>query len=175
MLPADKIQELFDRREPTLDIDPFDLIHEWSGQAQLVSLYAEAAAQLQYEMELAGTKLDVVKAKLDVELRTSPAKFGLDPAARLTESRIDRFIDGNAEVIKARMEYSEKKYLHAVFRGMIQALENRRSALEEIGSNQRKEFFAVPKTDAPPIKSHREIEESAIAATKAIMRRRANG
>ncbi len=129
--------------ERDIQIDPNALDVEWLEQPDLMRKYAKYAADVKRVMDETKERLDVTKAKLEMEIRTYPANFGLE---KVTESAIQSTIILQESYQELSKEYIQAKYEYDVATAVLRALEQRKSALENLVKLLSVSYFAGPQT-----------------------------
>jgi len=94
-------------------------------------------------MDDAKERLDFVRAKLDAEIRNDPEKFGI---TKLTESAIQATIILQPEYQEAARAYNDAKYEYEVSQAAVRAIDQRKTALENLVKLLSVSYFAGPKT-----------------------------
>lgn len=128
--------------EKDIRIDETALDVEWWEQPSLFMKYAKNAANCQLEFDRCKEKLDLVRAELDKEIRENPEKFGIN---KITENAISnqiiflkKYRDTNNELLKAKYELE-------IARVAVQAMNQRKEALENLVRLHGQSYFAGPK------------------------------
>ena len=132
---------VLDYRED-LEIDLSNLHEEWLRQPMLYSQYAEASAEALRQKDLAKNKLEVVKAQLDLAIRSDPAKFEL---GKITEAAITNTILLQEEYQEVYREYIQAKYEFDILCGVVKSFDQRKTALENEVRLWGAQYFAGPK------------------------------
>ena len=124
-----------------VNIDPESLDTEWIEQPTKLWKYAKIAATKRKEADLAKEKIEYVKAEIDKKIRTNPDKYGIE---RVTEPAVERAIVLSTEFKEASQEYIDAKFEMEVARAAVQAIEQRKDALENLVNLHRQQYFAGP-------------------------------
>lgn len=127
--------------EEDIKIDPTALDVEWLGQAELMQKYAKHAADMKAAMDEAKERLDVGKAKIEMEIRADSTNFGL---AKPTEAGIQSTILLQNEYSKLMREYSEARYEYEIAVATVRAVDQRKTALENLVRLLIASYFAGP-------------------------------
>jgi hypothetical protein len=86
--------------------------------------------------------LDLIKADLDLDIRTNPDKYVGD--IKVTESVVAGAILRDKKYQKANQDYLEAKYEAGVAKGVIEAIYARKSMLEILVKLHGQNYFAGP-------------------------------
>lgn len=127
--------------ESDAHIDESALDVEWLEQPSLMMKYAEYAADCREEMERARDKVELVKARLDRDIRADPDKYDIN---KPTESVVQSTIIVQQEYQDAQDEYLSAKKEHDLARYACTAIEQRKSALENLVKLHGQSYFAGP-------------------------------
>jgi len=127
--------------EKDVNIDPNSLDVEWLEQPNLMLKYGRIAAQTKLDMDKAKEKLEVVKAELDKDIRLNPEKYDI---AKLTESVVANTILLQPEYKEASEAYIEATYEFNMARYAVQAISDRKDALENLVKLHGMQYFAGP-------------------------------
>lgn len=127
--------------EKDVNIDPNSLDVEWLEQPNLMLKYGRIAAQTKLDMDKAKEKLEVVKAELDKDIRLNPEKYDI---AKLTESVVASTILLQPEYKEASEAYIEATYEFNMARYAVQAISDRKDALENLVKLHGMQYFAGP-------------------------------
>jgi hypothetical protein len=123
-------------------IDKYNLDREWMNQPVLFLNWAEKEVEAQFERDKAKERLDLIKAELDLQIRTSPSSYGID---KITESSIQNTILRQ----KVYTEASESLLLAnknaKILNAAREAFEHRKKALEKITDLYISGYWADPK------------------------------
>ena len=128
-----------------LTVDPAALPEEWQGQPELMLRWTGKHAQAMLEVDRAKAVLDVAKATADKEIRDNPEKFGL---SKITEAVVANATTLHPKVQAAVQVLGEARYAANLLQGAVQAIEDRRRALQSMVELGSREWFAGG--DTPP-------------------------
>jgi len=160
--------------EEDIQIDCNALDVEWLQQPELMRRYSTYAARTRQLMDEAKERLDAGKAKIEMEIRKNPKDFGLD---KITESAIQSTILLQDEYQELVQEYIDSKYENDIAFGAVRAVDQRKTALENLVRLLSTSYFAGPQT--PRDLSHEYIKEKERKAqntkVKMVTRRRKEG
>ena len=126
----------------SIDSDALDV--EILRQPQLFVQYAERCAKAEYILDKRRDKLELIKAKLDLEIRKSPDNFIEDSeedntkttkkkeTKKLTEAQILSIIVSNEEYREALDKYNSAKYIVKRLVVAVKAFEQKKASLENL-------------------------------------------
>jgi len=129
--------------EEDVKIDEMALDIEWLRQPELMRKYAQYAAEAKKAMDEAKERLDVGIAKLDSEIRVNPNAYGL---SKVTESAIQNTILLQPEYQKLNKAYIEARYEYDIATAVVKAIDQRKTALENLVKLLGVSYFAGPQT-----------------------------
>ncbi len=124
-----------------VEIDPENLDREWVRQASLFGQYCELLADAHRQLDLKKEKLVMVDAKLGLEIRTNPNKFGLD---KVTEAGVNSILVLQEEHKELEKELIDLRYDVEVLTGAVRSLDQKKSALENLVRLHGQNYFAGP-------------------------------
>jgi len=128
--------------EHDIEIDQDALDLEWLEQPSLMLKYAKNLAFWKRQVEKAKTQLELVKAKLDREIRENPESFEIN--TKLTEAVVFNTIIKQPEYIEANLDVINSKYEQNVAQAAVDAVDHRKSALENLVRLYGQQYFAGP-------------------------------
>jgi len=146
-----------------IDEDALDL--EWLGQPALMFQYTQAEADARREVDRLKEKLSVCKAELDHGIRSYPEQYKIE---KITENVVQNVIiteeghkDLMEELIEAQHEYNS-------MRGAVQAVDQRKSSLENLVKLHGQQYFAGPKEprDLPKEVRQADVKRRSISTIK---------
>lgn len=122
-----------------IDEDALDM--ECLEQAALMAKYSRLLAEAQQERDLAKEALELSKAEIDKKIRKSPEKYGIE---KITESVITNTIllDGYFQDMSST--YHDANFEFNVLKGVVSAIEQRKSMLEGLVKLHGQNYFAGP-------------------------------
>ena len=123
----------------SIDRDALDI--GWTKQAQTFFKYAELAAKARDAMDRKKEKIDVLEATMGLKIRTNPASYGLE---KITEGAVQSTILIDQNHIDAVAELADLKYEYEVLIAAVRALDQKKSALENLVRLQGQNYFAGP-------------------------------
>ena len=127
--------------EKDVTIDPDALDVEWLGQPGLIFKYSKKSAEVQQELSNAKEALELTKATLDKKIRTNPEKYGIE---KITETVVANTIISQDDFKEANQVYQEAQFEVNILRGVMDALNNKKSALENLVKLHGQNYFAGP-------------------------------
>lgn len=143
--------------ENLLDIDHYVLDEEWMNQPKLYFRYSAELTKareewdlLRNQLEVAKSELDDVMAELDLQIRNDPDGFGL--TGKVTEASIKNTIllQEAYKTAKKECEGIQTKIIQAkssigVLEGFVEALSQRKTALENLVRLHGQNYFSTPR------------------------------
>ena len=127
--------------EKDIRIDPNALDVEWLEQPELMRKYVKHTADMEKEKDDAKEKLDITKARIEMEIRNNPENFGL---AKVTEGGILSTILLQEEYQEVSREYNNAKYEYNIAVAAVKAIDQRKTALENLVRLLSASYFAGP-------------------------------
>ena len=127
--------------EQDVSIDETALDVEWLQQANLMYKYARYQAETKKAMDEAKERLDFIRAKLEMDIRANPENYGL---SKVTESAIASTILLQPEYQEASKKYIEAKYENDVAVAAVRAIDQKKTALENLVKLLSVSYFAGP-------------------------------
>ena len=124
-----------------VSISPDALDCEWVKQAALFGEYCMEQAGARAKLDAVKERLDVKVAGLGLKIRSSPATYGLD---KITEASVQAVTLLDAECAKVREEVAVAQYEYEVMVAAVRALDQKKSALENLVRLQGQNYFAGP-------------------------------
>ena len=127
--------------EQDVSIDETALDVEWLQQPNLMYKYAKHQAETKKAMEEAKERLDFLKAKLEMDIRANPGDYGL---SKVTESAIASTVLLQPEYQEASKKYVEARYENDVAAAAVRAIDQKKTALENLVKLLSVSYFAGP-------------------------------
>ena len=146
-----------------IKIDERALDTEWLQQPRLVFLYSELTAKNKKRLDLANEKLSILRAELDKKIRTTPDKYGIE---KITETAVSNAILTQDEYKEMQREIIEIKYDYDIARAASNAMDSKKSALENLVKLHGQNYFAGPQVPRDLSKEWMEKERSKMSNTK---------
>lgn len=139
-----------------VDIDPLALDREWVGQASLFRKWAERLADAKKDWEdakirkdLAEDQMELIEAKIDLEVRKNPVNFGLESTTEKSIRNVvisdKRSQAAKKEVYKAQQEIVQAKHLVDTLESAVKSLEHRKTALENLVYLHGQNYYSQPR------------------------------
>jgi len=158
MTKEKRVYEKVYTQEDLLDVEIFNidmniLDKEWINQPKIFFRYASQLADARRRMEEVKAEADVVKAEIDLDIRSNPSNYNLE---KTTEALISNLILQQEKYQKALAKIRIKKHKVDILQAAVTALEHRKSALERLVSLHGQNYFSTPKA---PDNAGREIAE----------------
>ncbi len=123
-----------------IDQDALDI--EWLEQPSLVFRYSKNLAERKRIVEKLKTEIDLIKADLDKEIRLNPEAFEI---IKLTETTISNTVLQQKEYKNIYRGYIDARYELNIAQAAVDAVEHRKSALENLVRLFGQQYFAGPK------------------------------
>jgi len=127
--------------EQDLQIDPHGLEKEWMDQPRRMFLYAERLAEAERERNRAKEHLDVTEAQLDKIARSDPAPADLPKS---TETAVRNWVIQHPDRAVAVEQLREAEYEMSLLRGAVNAMQARKSALENLVRLHLSKYYSEP-------------------------------
>jgi len=112
-----------------LIIDKYDLDGEWLKQPIIFSKWSMEYSQAILERDRAKQKVELVRAQLDLKIRSNPKDYGLE---KVTESSVNSIISLEKEYKDALEELNQAVYNLSVMSAAKEAIDQKRAALENL-------------------------------------------
>lgn len=122
-----------------IEIDAYRLDDEWLEQPKHFLKWCERLAEKRLQLDQVKSKLDIVKAELDSEIRENPGEFDLP---KVTESAVANTVVTQPEYRKAVENLNKARYEQNLAQAAVDALEQRKKALENLVSLHGMQYFA---------------------------------
>lgn len=123
------------------DLDANRLDEEWVNQPRLYLKYALRLADLRRDHEKAKAGRELVAAELDQSIRRDPTKYGLE---KCTEASVERTVLLQDDYQRADASVRRAKYEMDVTQAMVETLDHRKKALENLVYLWGASYFAEP-------------------------------
>ena len=133
-----------------MTIDPTDLDGEWLSQAGRYQEMAELSAQAEVEEDMAKDRLDVVKAELDISIRSNPEAQGL--GVKPTEGAINAMITSHPLRKEAFEKLMDCRRSALAVKGTLTSLDHRKKALEKLVEREMAGLRASPRPPGQDMK-----------------------
>ena len=145
--------------EKDIRIDPDALDVEWLQQASLTFTYADHCAKVRQDLDYVKQRMDIIMAELDSEVRSDPEEFGLE---KITEAAIRNAIIQTTKYQEIHAEYLSAKYEYEMAQAAIKALDQKKSALENLVRLHGQSYFAGPTIPRDISKEWEQVEKGKI-------------
>jgi len=126
-----------------LAIDKYDLDTETAKQPTLYNHWAKIACKKRFEYDKAKAAHDVLKAKVELEVRRNPEKFGL---GKVTEDTVKAVITTDKRLIDSMDNVLTLKKEAGELDALTEALQQRKKSIEDLIQLFFRDYFAKPKT-----------------------------
>ena len=134
-------------------IDPEALDVEWVQQAELMYKYTRHAANMKTIVDESRERLDVGKARIEMDIRSDPTAFGL---AKPTEAGIQSTILLQEEYRELNQAYNHAKFEYEIALAGVRAIDQKKTALENLVKLLAASYFAGPRSPRDLRKEHLE-------------------
>lgn len=151
-----------------LAIDPNNLEEEWMKQP---ILYERAVNKMIDEMRMrdeAKYDLDKILVETASDIRKNPGNYGIE---KLTESAIIENRDSDENVLRAQKLYNSMNQNYNLARGFLDAVENRKRALEKLVDLWKGQYFSTPREPNMQIEGGKRLGDSFIEKAENTQRR----
>ena len=129
--------------EKDLKIDKFNLDEEWGRQAMLVEQYTESLATSLKALDELKLILDRVISEKKQEIRKAGIVFIEGKGIKPTENGLNEMMELEPTVQEYKKKVVDKEYEVNCLKGVVEALRNKKSALEYICQLQKDVLYAV--------------------------------
>lgn len=130
-----------------LAIDEHRLDEEWVRQPAVFGRYALKLAEKRSELDAAKSRLDVVEAETDRDIRKMPENYGI---SKITEVVVERTIKIQLPYMRAVDKVNRLKHEVAVVQAYVDALDHKKKALENLVMLWLNSYFAEPRLPKGP-------------------------
>ncbi len=155
--------------EEDVRIDPDALDIEWLRQAELMLLYTRHSANTKKELDDAKERLEVGKARIEMDIRKNPSAYGLE---KITEGAIQSTIILQKELLDLSQKFAEARYENDVAIAAVRAIDQKKSALENLVRLLGASYFAGPQVPRDLSKEALEERERKQQNSKVKIKRR---
>lgn len=128
-----------------LAIDKHNLDVECARQPILFMRYGELWASAVRERDKAKRAISVVRARVEKEVRASPADYDLD---KITEAAVKSAVEMAVDVVSVEQDFIEKQYEVNILSLAVEGFRDRRKELENLINLMRMLYWPEPKVDA---------------------------
>jgi hypothetical protein len=130
-----------DKWKQDVEINPDALDCEWVKQASLFGEYCVAQAEARRQVDMMKEGLEVKAAGLGLKIRTSPAQYGL---LKVTEDSVQAVILLDKDYANQWKKVQDAQFEYEVMVAAVRALDQKKSALENLVRLQGQNYFAGP-------------------------------
>lgn len=130
-----------DKWKQDIEINPDALDVEWVKQASLFGEYCVTQAEAKRKVDMLKEGVEVKAAELGLKIRANPAQFGLD---KVTEASVQAVILLDKEYANHLGLLHDAQYEYDVLTAAVRALDQKKSALENLVRLQGQNYFAGP-------------------------------
>lgn len=127
--------------ESDMHIDENALEVELLEQSSLMAKYSYMLAEAKRDRDLAKEALDLKKAEINLDIRDNPQDYKLE---KITVDAVEACILMEDEYQAAQKELNEMNFEVNVLQGVINAIDHRKSALENLVKLYGQNYFAGP-------------------------------
>ncbi len=127
--------------ESDMYIDENELEVELLEQPSLMARYSRLLAEAKRDRDLAKENLDLVKAEINMDIRDNPENYKLE---KVTESAIAACVLMEDDFKNAQKQLHEAEFEVNVLQGVLNAIDHRKSALENLVRLYGLNYFAGP-------------------------------
>jgi len=127
--------------EKDVNIDESALDVEWLQQPSLMKRYADMATKAERNEALKKESLDLLRAQFDLLIRKTPEDFKID---KITEAVVANTILTLEDYQEANKEYLEAKFERKNADNDVKAIEQKKTALENLVKLHGQQYFAGP-------------------------------
>jgi hypothetical protein len=139
------------KNDVTLNMNELD--KEWERQSSLMEEYASALASANREYANMDVVLKGMIAERKMEWRLKGEITVGGKSTKLTEGALDNAVDSDGEIISQRRMMIDKQYEIDSLKGIVEALRNKKSALEYEVQLYLSGYFSSPKDQRELIKN----------------------
>ena len=144
-------------------IDESALDVEWLRQASLTFQYGTHQAKMKRIVDRKKEELDLVKADLDKKIRSKPEHYKID---KITEAAIQATILQQEDYQEINSELIDARYELEIASAALRALEQKKSALENLVRLNGQNYFAGPSVPRDLTKEWEQKEKAKESNTK---------
>lgn len=126
-----------------LEIDEFNLEREWTRQPKLYFLWARETAEARLAMDEAKADAELARAEADSAVRDDPVGHGIN--GKVTEKMVEAAVLQSAGHVGAVRKLARAKHRYEIMSALVSALEQRKSALENLVRLYLANYYAEPR------------------------------
>lgn len=124
-----------------LELNPHRLDEEWRDHPDKMQYVGEQLALANDLVDRMKSKLDLVKAQVELKVRKRPAAFGID---KVTETSCEAAVTASEDVQEAVRKFNRAKLRQGELKALYEARKDCRSALENLVKLQLAAYFSEP-------------------------------
>lgn len=122
-------------------LDKFRLDEEWVSQCRWFAEWADKLAEARNRTRQAKAKLELTEAEVKLSIRREPTKFGFE---KVTENLVEELMLSSGKYQSARTAYINAEHEEDVIKVKVDALHQRKGALEDLVKLRLASYFAEP-------------------------------
>lgn len=140
----DDTASLWDDVNGFFEVNQEELDKEWVQQPHNYYDYAVQLADAKLALEEHKSSLDVVRADCDLHIRANPEEYNLE---KVTEKVVESTILQQEDYSKALKRVQKAKYEVDLLAAAVQALDQKKHALQNLVSLHGQNYFASPQVN----------------------------
>jgi len=160
-------KELNYEKDVTIDESALDV--EWLEQPRLMARYCQHAAECKKELDHAKEALEVKKAELDKDIRSTPDLYDI---GKITETVVQNTITTQTDYQQAMTEFIQAKYEYEMAQAAVRSIDQKKTALENLVKLHGMSYFAGPSVPRDLSKEWEQKEKQKEANTRVKATRR---
>ena len=169
-MKGEEIQAKLNEFRSKLSIDPNRLEDECVYQSALYAEVGEFAAELRRDAKVAKERLDYEKARLQKDVRTNPANYGI--SGKTTEGSIEEAVLIHADYRKALSDSIDASYIADCANVLTVAVEQRKSMIKDCVTLWVHEYYGLSQNLGAERKTIAKVSEEEIVALRRDVARR---
>lgn len=142
-----------------LDIDELALDREWMQQGKRYFRATQGYADARRTLDEAKAELEVVRAELSKDIRLRPNIYGVQ---KITEDAVAQTVPLQTEYKQAQKSVIEAQHDTNIYHGFVTAMEQRKTALENLVKLHLAGYFAGPRAPEGSEEQVKEMEDNYI-------------
>ena len=150
------------------EIDIHRLHVEWQKQVARYHEYAEKLAEADTEVDRTKGFLELTEARMELEIRENPSAFGLK---KVTEASVEKSVVCSPEYQNAWTKHNKARGDARYLRGIINTLDQRKTAIEYITKLRLADYFAEPRVPSDARKNEEEALTERVRQAEKPLRR----
>ena len=152
-----------ENQEPTgsiLEIDVYNLEREWAKQPGLMFRWAKEAADCKLAVDESKAALEITRAEVDSEVRADPEGNGIE--GKITEKMVEAVVVQSVVCIGAVRKLAKAKHRYDIMSALVSALEQRRSALENLVRLHLSNYYSEPRAPKESWEAFEEMKKDRV-------------